>query len=60
MEWYSGKLLEHGDKLLVLTSEKAIFQGTGAKVSGKVAGIHWHYNAAELTAGYCNTRNHDQ
>lgn len=54
MDWYSGKLLEHGHKLLTLA--KAIFQGTGAKLSGKVAGIYWHYNtrsnAAELTAGY--------
>ncbi|KAF2543284.1 hypothetical protein F2Q68_00030430 [Brassica cretica] len=61
MEWYSGKLLEHGDELLA--SAKGVFQGTGAKLSGKVAGIHWHYNtrshAAELTAGYYNTRNHD-
>ncbi|CAL9225757.1 unnamed protein product [Arabidopsis halleri] len=61
MEWYSGKLLEHGEQLL--SSAKGIFQGSGAKLSGKVAGIHWHYNtrshAAELTAGYYNTRNHD-
>lgn len=36
---------------------------TGAKLSGKIAGIHWHYrtrsHAAELTAGYYNTRYHD-
>lgn len=61
MQWYSGMLLEHGDKLLA--SANGIFQGSGAKLSGKVAGIHWHYNtrshAAELTAGYYNTRNHD-
>lgn len=54
MDWYSGKLLEQGHKLLA--SAKAIFQGTGAKLSGKVAGIYWHYNtrsnAAELTDGY--------
>ncbi|KAF3574834.1 hypothetical protein F2Q69_00060170 [Brassica cretica] len=52
--WGTRKLLEHGHKLLTLA--KAIFQGTGAKLSGKVAGIYWHYNtrsnAAELTAGY--------
>ncbi|GMH22621.1 hypothetical protein Nepgr_024464 [Nepenthes gracilis] len=61
LEWYSGKLLEHGDK--ILTAAKGIFQGTGAKLSGKVAGIHWHYrtrsHAAELTAGYYNTRYRD-
>uniref|UniRef100_A0A0D3DMD7 Beta-amylase n=1 Tax=Brassica oleracea var. oleracea TaxID=109376 RepID=A0A0D3DMD7_BRAOL len=52
-EIWNRKLLEHGHKLLTLA--KAIFQGTGAKLSGKVAGIYWHYNtrsnAAELTAG---------
>ncbi|XP_010531694.1 PREDICTED: beta-amylase 3, chloroplastic-like [Tarenaya hassleriana] len=61
LEWYSGKLLEHGDK--ILAASKGIFQGTGAKLSGKIAGIHWHYNtrshAAELTAGYYNTRDQD-
>ncbi|KAI3905239.1 hypothetical protein MKX01_017485 [Papaver californicum] len=47
---------EHG-------AAEGIFRGTGAKLSGKVAGIHWHYgtraHAAELTAGYYNTRNRD-
>ncbi|CAA2955682.1 beta-amylase 3, chloroplastic [Olea europaea subsp. europaea] len=61
LEWYSGKLLDHGDK--ILGAAKGIFQGSGVKLSGKVAGIHWHYNtrshAAELTAGYYNTRHHD-
>ncbi|PKI46932.1 hypothetical protein CRG98_032743 [Punica granatum] len=61
LEWYSSKLLEHGDRILAAAS--GIFQGTGAKLSGKVAGIHWHYrtrsHAAELTAGYYNTRNRD-
>lgn len=61
LEWYSGKLLEHGDR--VLAAGEGIFRGTGAKISGKVAGIHWHYrsrsHAAELTAGYYNTRHHD-
>ncbi|GAB4857733.1 Beta-amylase 3, chloroplastic [Ancistrocladus abbreviatus] len=61
LEWYAGKLLEHGDK--ILAAAKGIFQGTGAKLSGKVAGIHWHYrtrsHAAELTAGYYNTRRRD-
>ncbi|KAF5477679.1 hypothetical protein F2P56_004296 [Juglans regia] len=61
LEWYSGKLLEHGDR--ILASAEGVFRGTGAKLSGKVAGIHWHYrtrsHAAELTAGYYNTRHHD-
>ena len=61
LEWYSGMLLEHGDR--ILAAAKGIFQGTGAKLYGKVAGIHWHYktrsHAAELTAGYYNTRHRD-
>ena len=61
LEWYSNKLIEHGD--CILASAEGIFQGTGAKLSAKVAGIHWHYrtrsHAAELTAGYYNTRQRD-
>ncbi|CAI0417702.1 unnamed protein product [Linum tenue] len=61
LEWYSSKLLQHGNSLLA--AAEGIFKGTGAKLSGKVAGIHWHYktrsHAAELTAGYYNTRHHD-
>ncbi|OMO70111.1 Glycoside hydrolase, family 14B, plant [Corchorus capsularis] len=61
LEWYSGKLIEHGDR--ILAGAKGVFHGTGAKLSGKVAGIHWHYrtrsHAAELTAGYYNTRYYD-
>ncbi|KAK7386294.1 hypothetical protein VNO78_26429 [Psophocarpus tetragonolobus] len=61
LKWYSGKLLEHGEKILV--SAKGIFQSSGVKLSAKVAGIHWHYrarsHAAELTAGYYNTRDND-
>lgn len=61
LEWYSKKLINHGEKILKAADE--IFQGTGAKLSGKVAGIHWHYktrsHAAELTAGYYNTRHQD-
>ncbi|PSR93504.1 Beta-amylase [Actinidia chinensis var. chinensis] len=58
LEWYLGMLLEHGDRILAAANR--IFQGTGAKLSGKVAGIHWHCrtrsHAAELTAGYYNMR----
>ena len=61
LEWYSGMLIEHGEK--IVSSAEAIFRGTGAKLSGKVAGIHWHYgtrsHSAELTAGYYNTRTRD-
>ncbi|WOL05606.1 beta-amylase 3, chloroplastic [Canna indica] len=61
LEWYSRSLLEHGDR--VLAAAESVFRGTGAKLSGKVAGIHWHYcthsHAAELTAGYYNTRHRD-
>ncbi|GFZ15399.1 chloroplast beta-amylase [Actinidia rufa] len=61
LEWYLGMLLEHGDRILAAANR--IFQGTGAKLSGKVAGIHWHCrtrsHAAELTAGYYNTRHQD-
>ncbi|CAA3014642.1 beta-amylase 3, chloroplastic-like [Olea europaea subsp. europaea] len=61
LEWYSGKLVEHGDK--ILSAAQRIFEGTRAILSGKVAGIHWHYktrsHAAELIAGYYNTRNRD-
>lgn len=61
LDWYSEKLLEHGDR--VLASAEGVFRGSGAKLSGKVAGIHWHYrtrsHSAELTAGYYNTRQRD-
>ncbi|OIW10326.1 hypothetical protein TanjilG_28077 [Lupinus angustifolius] len=61
LKWYSNKLLLHGESLLA--SSKEIFHTSGVKLSGKVAGIHWHYrsrsHAAELTAGYYNTRSND-
>ncbi|KAL6902332.1 hypothetical protein ACP4OV_005208 [Aristida adscensionis] len=62
MSWYSQMLLEHGER--ILSGASSVFTGTpGVKVSVKVAGIHWHYgtrsHAAELTAGYYNTRHHD-
>ncbi|KAG1335000.1 Beta-amylase 2, chloroplastic [Cocos nucifera] len=57
LEWYSGMLLLHGERLCTVAN--AIFWGTGVKISGKVAGIHWHYGTSshpsELTAGYYNT-----
>ncbi|RDX90488.1 Beta-amylase 3, chloroplastic [Mucuna pruriens] len=61
LDWYSTKLLQHGER--ILASAKGIFNTCGVKLSGKVAGIHWHYkarsHAAELTAGYYNTRFRD-
>ncbi|GJM91501.1 hypothetical protein PR202_ga07877 [Eleusine coracana subsp. coracana] len=61
LSWYSGMLLDHGDR--VLAAAESVFLGTGATLSAKVAGIHWHYgtrsHAAELTAGYYNTRHRD-
>ncbi|KAL2939799.1 Beta-amylase 1 chloroplastic [Bienertia sinuspersici] len=61
LTWYSQMLLDHGESILSSASE--IFRETGAKISVKIAGIHWHYgtrsHAPELTAGYYNTRFHD-
>ncbi|KAJ8768353.1 hypothetical protein K2173_021506 [Erythroxylum novogranatense] len=61
LEWYSARLIEHGET--ILSAAKSVFQGSRAKLSGKIAGIHWHYrtrsHAAELTAGYYNTRHQD-
>lgn len=61
LEWYSSMLLAHGERTLI--SAESIFRSTDVKLSGKVAGIHWHYGArshpAELTAGYYNTRFRD-
>lgn len=60
LSWYSKVLLDHGDR--VLSGAASVFGGhsRGIKLSVKVAGIHWHYgtssHAAELTAGYYNTR----
>lgn len=61
LNWYSEMLLAHGGR--ILSAAEGVFKGTGAKLSGKIAGIHWHYgtrsHAAELTAGYYNTRKTD-
>ncbi|KAL4205068.1 hypothetical protein AMTRI_Chr01g112890 [Amborella trichopoda] len=57
LEWYSGMLLLHGERLCI--AAESIFSGTGVKLSAKVGGIHWQYDLkshpAELTAGYFNT-----
>ncbi|KAJ4457282.1 putative Beta-amylase 2; chloroplastic [Paratrimastix pyriformis] len=58
LSWYSDALVQHASD--VLAQAKSAFQGTGVKLAGKVAGIHWWFlsesHAAELTAGYYNTR----
>lgn len=57
LKWYSGLLLLHGER--ICQEAKSIFRGTEINMSGKVAGIHWHYGTqshpSELTAGYYNT-----
>lgn len=57
LEWYSGMLLLHGERLCIVA--KAIFWSTGVKISAKVASINWYYGTeshpSELTAGYYNT-----
>lgn len=62
LSWYSQMLLDHAE--LILYNAVPIFSiHAGVKVSVKIAGIHWHYgtgsHAAELTAGYYNTRFRD-
>ncbi|MCD7450921.1 hypothetical protein HAX54_008983 [Datura stramonium] len=55
--WYSGMLLLHGER--ICREAETIFRGLEVNLSGKVAGIHWHYGTrshpSELTAGYYNT-----
>ncbi|MQM09816.1 hypothetical protein Taro_042693 [Colocasia esculenta] len=62
LSWYSQMLLDHGERVL-LAASAFLGEVPGVKVSVKVAGIHWHYgtqsHAAELTAGYYNTRERD-
>jgi len=61
LSWYTSSLIAHGDR--VMARAASAFQGTGAHLVGKVAGIHWWYkdqsHAAELTAGYYNTNGRD-
>lgn len=61
LTWYSQQLIDHGER--IISSAKTIFFSNDVTISVKVAGIHWHYgtrsHAAELTAGYYNTRVRD-
>lgn len=56
LDWYFSSLKKHGRR--VMSQARAVFQGK-ARMTGKVAGIHWWYgseaHAAEATAGYYNT-----
>lgn len=58
LEWYSRCLVDHGDRMLAVSQQ--VFGDLGVQTSIKCAGVHWWYNsrshAAELTAGYYNTR----
>ena len=65
LSWYAGELVEHGDRML--KAARSVFDADAdAKdptLAIKCAGVHWWYNsrshAAELTAGYFNTRSGD-
>lgn len=61
LEWYSGMLLLHGER--ICREAETIFRGTGVNTSAKVSGMHWHYgipsHPSELTAGYYNTSTRD-
>ena len=63
LDWYAKELIKHGDKTLQTTREVFDYDITGVNVAIKCAGVHWWYNsrshAAELTAGYFNTRSGD-
>jgi beta-amylase len=60
--WYSGALVDHGERVMRTALEA--LDGRGLTLSLKCAGVHWWYNsrshAAELTAGYWNTRQGDR
>ncbi|CAH8390667.1 unnamed protein product [Eruca vesicaria subsp. sativa] len=61
LEWYSNKLILHGDQILREASK--IFTGLKIDLVIFVSGVHWFYghhsHAAELTAGYYNLRTRD-
>jgi len=56
--WYSGQLVQHGERVVTTVAEA--LRGRGVRLGLKCAGVHWWYghasHAAELTAGYFNTR----
>ncbi|XP_076948836.1 beta-amylase 2, chloroplastic-like [Bidens hawaiensis] len=60
MNWYSRGLIDHADRVLAM-AKMSFSEDTPIAV--KLPGIHWWYksesHAAELTAGYYNTANHN-
>lgn len=61
LDWYSGALIAHGERVASAASEA--FAGSGVRLNAKLPGIHWMYDscahAAELTAGFYNTCERD-
>eukprot|EP00736_Rhodelphis_marinus_P012252 Rmarinus@m.4210 len=61
LSWYSGKLIEHGSKILSIANTLA--EPFAVHTAAKIAGIHWWYltnsHGPELTAGYYNTVHRD-
>ncbi|KAL7128843.1 hypothetical protein ABFS83_13G021200 [Erythranthe nasuta] len=61
LEWYSNKLIEHGDQILDQANQ--VFHGCRVRIAAKVSGIHWWYtddsHACELTSGYYNMKDRD-
>eukprot|EP01129_Flabellula_baltica_P012865 TRINITY_DN5884_c0_g1_i1.p1 TRINITY_DN5884_c0_g1~~TRINITY_DN5884_c0_g1_i1.p1 ORF type:complete len:441 (-),score=67.11 TRINITY_DN5884_c0_g1_i1:21-1343(-) len=57
LNWYTQRLIEHGDRILFEASR--IFSGK-VGIAAKISGIHWQFNtpshAAEQTAGYKNDK----
>jgi len=60
LNWYSQALIHHGTSMLEMA--RGVL-GSGVKISGKIAGVHWWYktasHAAELNAGFYNANNVD-
>ncbi|KAL0484255.1 beta-amylase [Acrasis kona] len=61
LTWYTNELIQHGDR--ILSRSQQVFKGFNVKIAAKISGIHWWYftpsHAAELTAGYYNTWEHN-
>ena len=63
LSWYSQELIDHADRVLGVA--RSVFGDLPPVVTlaAKQAGVHWHVrsksHAAELTAGYFNTRFRD-
>jgi beta-amylase len=61
LKWYGNKLLEHGERLLIIANESfhQYVADRRVRLGIKVAGIHWWFKTpshpAEMTAGYYHT-----